>query len=184
MKKRIDKPPKGKVVIRPEEIQRTIKIPKLEYKVVEQPTLKTAFTGSVMVIPTVLLFYLKPTELKVVAVIIRETMEKAACKLDLDQFAVRTNMVKGSVRLAIKCLNKMNIISQKRDGRAYIRELRFDNIQRLDKLLEDENKAVSSRLRKFVKNKSLTKITKDDVARCYTNTLLPPDDLEENEEYD
>lgn len=183
MRNRKDKPPKIKVTINPRNVQRTISVPKIKYKVVEDPVLETAFTGDVTVIPTILLFYLTPGELKVISVIIQDTMKKARCELTVDEIAQRAGITSCTVRIILKRLLKMEVISDTRDGWKHNRALMFNNIQKLDRLLADENKAIYTRLRKVCKTKKITSITKKDTARCYDNIILPLDDIEENEEY-
>lgn len=185
MKRRNDKPPKSLKVI-PQRIQEmNIDIPKVEYKVVAQPILKTQFTGHVTVIPTVLIFYLSNQEFKIVATIIQETMENGACVLNAKQFSVRNGISMPTLYTTIHNLRKMGIIYEEREGRSVKRAIDFNAVQHLNDLLSVEDRGIYIRLRNKVKHKNINNLTESDLERSYDKYVLPIDhDPEEEEEYD
>lgn len=184
MRKRKDKPQYVRVPA-DKNIKMGIAVPKMEYRVVKDPVLETAFTGNVTVLPTVLLFYLKPGELRLVATIMQEIMEKGECILTTKQFCLRLQITLPTYRTYIHNLLKMHIVSQKRSGWQFNRSIDFDSVQHLDDLLNAEDRGVYVRLRKRCKNKNINNITQEDLGRIYDQYVLPPDhDPEEEEEYD
>lgn len=172
--------------VHPQRIQNTeFAIPQLKYKVVAQPILKTAFTGHVTTIPTILIFYLNPMEFKVVAAIIQETMENGVCLLTAKQFSVRLKASMPSIYNSLYALRKMNIIYEERQGRSVARAIDFKAVQHLNDLLSIEDRGVYRRLRDRAKLKNINNITTKDLERIYDRHVLPADhDIEEEEEYD
>lgn len=185
MKKQKTKPPEV-IQIVPQRIQNMdIAIPKLEYKVIAQPVLKTQFTGHVTVIPTVLIFYLTSQEFKVVATIIQETMENGACTLTVKQIGIRHSIGTNTLYNTIYHLRKMGIVYEKREGRAVTRAIDFNAVQHLNDLVSVEDRGIYKRLRRKVKNKNINNLTKQDIEKSYDKYVLPVDhDIEEEEEYD
>lgn len=185
MKRRNDKPPKSLKVI-PQRIQKmNIDIPKVEYKVVAQPILKTQFTGHVTVIPTVLIFYLNNQEFKVVATIIQETMENGTCTLNAKQFSIRNGISMPTLYTTIHNLRKMGIIYEEREGRNVKRAIDFNAVQHLNDLVSIEDRGIYIRLRNKVRHKNINNLTESDLERSYDKYVLPVDhDPEEEEEYD
>ncbi len=162
-----------------------LEIPQIEYKVVAQPILRTAFTGHVTTIPTVLIFYLNSYELKVVATIIQETMENGVCVLTLQQMCSRLRITYHNLSNALYCLKKMGIVYQERQGWQIARAIDFNAVQNLNDIVSEEDRGVYRRLRNKLKLKNINNITKDDLKRVYDIYVLPVDhDIEEEEEYD
>lgn len=172
--------------VQPQRIQHiAFAIPKLEYKVVAQPILKTTFTGHVTAIPTVLIFYLNSMEFKIVAAIIQETMENGVCLLTASQFATRFKTCLPTIYDNLYNLRKMGVIYEDRQGRQVARAIDFNAVQHLNDILSIEDRGMYRRLRDKLKLKNINNITKDDFERVYDKYVLPPDhDIEEEEEYD
>lgn len=185
MKKPSLRPPETLDVV-PQRLQEMdISIPGIEYKVVAQPILNKVFTGNVTVIPTVLIFYLRNQELKIVATIIQETMECGVCSLNSKQFAVRNSMFIQTVYTVLNNLKKMGIVYEDRKGWEVLRAIDFEAVQHLNDLVAVEDRGVYIRLRKHAKFRNISKLTRKDVEKCYDLRILPPDhDIEEEEEYD
>lgn len=163
-----------------------IKIPKLNYKVVvDDVSMQTAFTGNVIGLPTVLVFYLHASELKVVCVILQEIMERGACILTYQQLSKRLCISLPTLYQTMKNLKRMHIIDELRKGWKIRRWLDFQAIQHLNDLVDIEDRGIYPRLRRKCRNRNIGKITEDDVRSAYDQYVLPPDhDIEEEEEYD
>lgn len=172
--------------VHPQRIQNVaFAIPKLEYKVVAQPIIKTAFTGHVTAIPTVLIFYLNQLEFKIVATVIQETMENGVCLLTAAQFATRLKSTPPAIYNNLHALRKMGIIYEDRQGWIVARAIDFNAVQHLNDILSEEDRGVYRRLRSKLKLKNINNITKGDLFRIYDKHVLPVDhDIEEEEEYD
>lgn len=175
-----------KLSVHPQRIQNyALAIPKLEYKVVAQPVLKTAFTGHVTAVPTVLIFYLNPMEFKIVATIIQETMENGVCLLTSKQFGVRLKASRAMVYNNLYALRKMGVIYEERQGNHIAKILDFKAIQHLNDILSVEDRGIYIRLRKKMHSKNINNITEEDLERAYDRHVLPViHDIEEEEEYD
>lgn len=186
MKKRKQEVMPKMLPVKPQRIQEIpLAIPKLEYKVIAQPILKTAFTGHVIAVPTILIFYLNSLEFKVVATIMQETMEVGVCVLTAKQFSVRTKACLPNIYNALHALRKMGIVYEYRQGRYVARAIDFNAVQHLNDLLSIEDRGVYRRLRDKLKLKNINNITKHDLERIYDKYVLPVDhDIEEEEEYD
>lgn len=182
--KRVDIPEMLPVI--PQRIQEIpLKLPRLEYKVVAQPILDTPFTGHVTTIPTVLIFYLHPTEFKVVASIIQDTMETGVCIMTVKQFSVRLKVEISTIYGALYCLRKMGIIYEYRQGAKVARAIDFDAVQHLNDLLKEEDRGIYCRLRSKMKLRKIENITEKDLEQVYDKYVLPTDhDIEEEEEYE
>ena len=172
--------------VQPQRIQNVaFAIPKLEYKVVAQPILKTAFTGHVTAIPTVLIFYLNTMEFKIVATIIQETMENGVCLLTVAQFAIRLKTSPPTIYDNLYKLRKMGVVYEDRQGRQVARAIDFNAVQHLNDILNIEDRGMYRRLRDKLKLKNINNIAKEDFNRVYDKHVLPADhDIEEEEEYD
>lgn len=185
MSRKFDRIPKSIKVI-PGRIQKTdIKIPTYEYKVVAQPILKTAFTGHVTPLPTVLLFYLYLNELRVVGTIIQETLENGACLLTMKQFQIRLKMLKHTLADTLHHLRKLGIIYEERKGWKVKRAIDYSAVQHLNDILANEDRGIYTRLRRVCKLKNIKHINEHDLERSYDKYVLPVDhDIEEEEEYE
>lgn len=181
-----DRPAPTQIKVPPLKIHKMdIAIPKLEYKVIAEPVLERQFTGNVTTIPTVLIFYLNPNELKMVCTILQDTMERGACVQSAYQLSIRHRISPLTANTALMHLRRMGIIYE--HGTPRRRELYVDlsAVQWLDDLLEDEDRGIYRRLRRVVGFKYIFNITKEDIEKAYDNKVLPPDhDIEEEEEYD
>lgn len=175
-----------KLSVKPQRIQNVaLAIPKLEYKVVAQPILKTEFTGHVTAIPTVLIFYLNATEFKIIATIIQETVECGVCLLSAKQFAIRLSVTINRIYDELYRLRRMGLLYEDRQGRTVARAVDFKTVQHLNDLLEAEDRGIYGRLRKRMKLRNIRGVTKDDLNLVYDKYVLPVDhDPEEEEEYD
>lgn len=184
-KQKAESPPKF-IKVKPQKFSDApICIPKLEYKVVAQPVLKTAFTGRTIVMPIVLAFYLRDTEYKVVTVVLKETMDNGTCALNAKQFSTRLAYSLPNIYDTLYNLRRMGILYEYRSGRQVIRAIDFDAVQHLNDLTVNEDDGICRRLRKRLKFKNINNITKDDLKRAYDRYVLPTDhDIEEEEEYD
>lgn len=162
-----------------------ISVPKLEYKVVAQPTLETQFVGNVTAIPTVFIHYLNQAELRTVAVILQETVEAGACALTMKQISVRLGMDLKRFYNEMHHLRRMGVIIEHREEHSVIRAINFKAAQHLDDLLAEEDRGIYRRLRKKLRYKNISNITRDDLQKAYNKYVLPPNhDIEEEEEYD
>lgn len=178
---------KEKITFDPDSIPKTeIKIPKFKYKVaVDDVSMQTAFTGNVIGLPTVLIFYLHANELKVVCVILQEIMERGACILTYQQFSIRLCISLPTLYQTMRKLRTMNVIEELRKGWKVRRWLNFEAIQHLNDLVDTEDRGIYPRLRRKCKSKSIKKINEEDIKAVYDQYVLPPDhDIEEEEEYD
>lgn len=175
-----------KLTVKPQRIQNVaLAIPKLEYKVVAQPILKTEFTGHVTTVPTVLIFYLNNLEFKIIATIIQETIECGVCLLNAKQFAVRLSTNTKRIYDELYKLRKMGLLYEDRQGRSVARAVDFKTVQHLNDLLGAEDRGVYRRLRNRMKLRNIRGITKEDLKLIYDKYVLPVDhDPEEEEEYD
>lgn len=163
----------------------SLEIPQIEYKVVAQPILKTAFTGHVTAIPTVLIFYLNSLEFKVVATIIQETMENGVCILTLKQIASRLKTALPTLYDTVYHLRKMGVIYEDRQSYKIARAIDFNAVQKLNDLLLYEDRGMYRRLRTKMRFKNINNINENDLKKAYDLHVLPIDhDIEEEEEYD
>lgn len=165
--------------------KQAIEAPTYKYEVVAQPILKTVFTGHVMAVPTVLMFFLRPSELKIAAIIIQENMESGDCVLTSKQFAIRLCTTCKNVYATMYTLRKLGVIYEKRFCNVVHRAVDFSAVQHLNDLIEIEDRGIYTRLRHKTKLKNIKNITREDVQKCYDQYVLAVDhDIEEEEEYD
>lgn len=185
MRRKWGEPPKSVKVV-PGKVQLTdLKVPDIEYKVVAQSVLKTAFTGNVTPIPTVLIFYLNPDELLVAATIIQETMENGVCSLRKKAMGIRLKLTLRTITEALYHLKKMGIVRQMGRGWNYRWAIDYSAVQHLNDLLVNEDRGIYRRLRGKCKLKNIKNINKDDLGKAYDRYVLPPNhDIEDEEEYD
>lgn len=187
MRRKSSKPSYEKTIkFNPNRVQTTdIKIPNFNYKVVAETEEKTAFTGHVTLIPTVLIFYLHANELKVAATIMQEIMENGRCLLATKQFCVRLQLSKPTLYSSMKALRRLHVIIEKRHGWKVDRSINYEAIQHLNDLVSIEDRGIYTRLRSKCKYRNIENITEKDLDGSYDKYVLPVDhDPEEEEEYD
>ena len=90
-----------------------------------------------------------------------------------------------TVYTVLNNLKKMGIVYEDRKGWDVLRAIDFEAVQHLNDLVAVEDRGVYIKLRKHVKYRNISKLTKKDIEKCYDLRILPPDhDSEEEEEYD
>ena len=163
-----------------------IQIPKIDYKVIADVTMQTAFNGMITPVPTVLIHYLKPIEFLFVAVIIEETIEKGECALSHEELADRMGVSPQTTFTVKYDLVKQGLISyEKRRNSPSIFSINWDAVNSLDKLLKDEPRAIISRVGRVTRKTKIMNLDKSDVQAAYTERILPLDhDPREEETYD
>ncbi len=163
-----------------------IQVPKIDYKVIADVTMQTAFNGMVTPIPTVLIHHLRSIELLVVAVIIEETIEKGECVMSQPEMADRIGVKIPTIQSAKNRLIKSGVINyERRCHSSSIFTINWDAVNALDQLMQNEPRAIMARVRKVTKKCKLTSINKSDIEAAYTEKILPLDhDPREEETYD
>ena len=166
--------------------QMGIEIPQIDYKVIADVTMRRAFTGRVTPIPTVLIHYLRSIELKLVAIIIEETIRTGECKLTNEEISLRLKCTVPTVYETKHKLNKMGLIQSERWGDRRMRlYINWDAVNNLEKLTDGEPQAIMSNIRHASKTIRIEKLTRKDVEKSYSEKVLPPDhDPREEEIYD
>lgn len=163
-----------------------IQIPKIDYKVIADVTMQTAFNGMVTPIPTVLIHHLRPLELLFIAVVIEDTIEHGECFLKQEDFAARMGVALPTVSTTKSRLKKMEVITvRKRQDNRYVCAINWDAVNNLDKLMQKEPRAIMARVRNTSRKCKLSKMNRSDIEAAYTERILPPGhDPREEETYD
>jgi DNA-binding XRE family transcriptional regulator len=163
-----------------------IQIPKIDYKVIADVTMQTAFNGMITPIPTVLIHHLKPIEFLLVAVIIEETVEKGECALSQIELADRMGVACQTAITAKSELIKQGLINyEKKRNHPSLFTINWDAVNSLDELMKDEPRAIMARVRKVTRKTKIKNLDKSDVQAAYTERILPLDhDPREEETYD
>ena len=176
------------VKINPKELRNGIVMPKIKYEIVATIEHEEAFSGMVLPIPKVLIYFLNNNELKVVSTIIEETNETGECALTVREIAIKMQLSPPTVSGALYSLRKMGLlveISNGERGNGKIRTLNYATVQHLNDLVEGEDPGIYSRIRKATRKTVILNLTREDVVKAYDRYVLPPDhDPEEEEEYD
>ena len=163
-----------------------IQIPKVDYKIIADVTMQTAFDGMVTPIPTVLIHHLRPMELQLIAVIIEETIEKGECRLGQSDLADRMGVEIPTVSTARKKLVASGLVSfQKKRVAPSTYSINWDAVNHLDKLMRDEPRAIMARVKKVTKKHKVLNLDRSDVDAAFTEKILPVGhDPREEEMYD
>ena len=163
-----------------------IQIPKIDYKVIADVTMQTAFKGMVTPIPTVLIHHLKPIELLLVAIIIEETVEKGECSISQEDLCDRIGVKNPTITQARKNLLKAELITfRKRKSIPSLYTINWDAVNSLDELMKNEPRAIMCRVRKVTRKQRVTKLDRSDIEAAYTQRILPyGHDPREEETYD
>lgn len=163
-----------------------IQIPKINYKVIADATMQTAFNGMVTPIPTVLIHHLRPIELLLVAVIIEETIEKGECVITQNDLCDRIGVEPPTVSSARLRLIRAGIIDYQRKTHApSVYTINWDAVNNLDKLMSGQPRAMMARVRKVTKKRKIANLDQSDLDAAYTQRILPPGhDPREEETYD
>jgi hypothetical protein len=163
-----------------------IQIPRIDYKVIADVTMQTAFNGMITPIPTVLIHHLRPLELLFVAVVIEDTIEHGECFLKHQDFADRMGVALPTVSATKSRLKKMEVITiEKRADSRYICKINWDAVNNLDQLMQKEPRAIMARVRNTSRKRKISNMTRSDIESAYTERVLPPDhDPREEETYD
>lgn len=166
--------------------QMGIEIPQIDYKVIADVTMKEKFVGRVTPVPTVLIHYLRSVELKLIAIIIEETIKTGECKLTNDEFSQRLSCTIPTVYETKHKLKKMGLIQVEKWTDMRLRYyINWDAVNNLEKLTKDEPSAIMTFIRDASKTIRIEKLTRKDVEKSYTEKVLPPDhDPREEEMYD
>lgn len=181
------------VKIDPQDIRagiRGISIPKASYevKVIPKTEQEEAFTGNVLPIPKVLVFFLNKPELMLFAVILEDSMKFGECRLAVKEMEKLLRISQPTISNALYSLRKLGLLRERGDNRrgaGRVRRINFAALQHFDDLLADEDPGVLVRLRKNVRRYDISKFTKQDVREAYDHLVLPPGhDPAEEEEYD
>lgn len=163
-----------------------IQIPKINYKVIADATMQTAFNGMITPIPTVLIHHLRPTELLLIAVIIEETIEKGECSISQSELCDRMGVEPPTVASTRNKLIKAGVIDfRRRKNCPSIYTINWGAVNKLDALMKNEPRAIMARIRKVTKKRKMENINKNDIKAAYTEKILPFDhDPREEEMYD
>ena len=163
-----------------------IQIPKIDYKVIADVTMQTAFNGMVTPIPTVLIHHLRPVELLLIAVIIEETIEKGECYISQEELSNRMGVALPTVTLTRNKLKQQGLVTfEKRRLSPSKYEINWGAVNHLDNLMRNQPRAIMARVRKTSKKKKLCNMNQSDIENAYNEKILPPGhDPREEEMYD
>lgn len=188
-KSQIPRPKPFKIKVDPLKLKRqSLVLPKVTYNVVASTEMEEVFTGSVLPIPTVLIYYLTHTELLVAAVIMEETNEHGECLLTVSELATRIKTTNATISTALYSMRRFGLLLETPNGmrgNGRNRMLNYQAIQHLNDLVEGEDPGIYVRIRRAASKKSIPNINAEDIRNAYDNKVLPPDhDPAEEEEYD
>lgn len=163
-----------------------IQIPRIDYKVVADISMRTAFKGRITPVPTVLIHYLRPIEFQFVAIIIEETIETGECMLKNDDFALRLKVTNPTIYKTKYELRRLGLlIEEKAADRKYRYSIDWSVVDSLEKLTINEPKAIMRYLRSATQKRAIKNLTKEDIENAYTEKILPFEhDPREEEIYD
>lgn len=176
------------VKIDPKDLKNGIVIPKVQYQVLATVENEQIFTGMVLPIPKVLLYFLTHNELMIVSTIIEETNEYGKCSLTVKELSTRLKISTPTVSSNLYSLRKIGLLLEAPDGKrgaGRVREINYETVQHLNDLVEGEDTGIYTRIRKATRKSDIMNLTKDDIKGAYDNKVLEPDhDPAEEEEYD
>ena len=176
------------IEVDPHELRSQIVVPRIQYRIVASFTNEVVFTGMVMPMPKVLMFFLTHPELLVVAKIIDETSHRTECTLSIKDFSISAKMAYAKISAAMHSLKRMGLMLEASAGTRRAgknRKLNYEAIQHLNDLVEGEDPGIYSRIRRATRKRNIMGLTKEDVRGAYDNYVLEPGhDPEEEEEYD
>lgn len=179
---------KVRITISPRELRSKLMIPKVQYYIAAEAKVDAVFSGMVMPIPKVLIYYLHSTELMILTLIMEECNDTGYCYFTNPEMSVRLGLSPVSIGIGLQSLRKMGLLAERPNGSqgaGRARRINYDTVQYLNDLMEGENPGVLVRVRKRFSRRSILKITKADIKNAYNNKLLDPDhDPAEEEEYD
>ena len=163
-----------------------IQIPKINYKVIADVSMQTAFNGMITPIPTVLIHHLRPLEMLFVAVIIEDTIEHGECFLKQEEFAFRMGVTLPTISNTKSNLKKMGVITvERRSDKRYVYKINWEAVNNLDELMQNEPRAIMARVRHTSKKRKISNMDRSDIESAYTERILPPGhDPREEETYD
>lgn len=168
--------------------RQTLVAPKIQYHVMAVAEPEVVYNGEIIPIPKILLYYMRPAELMVYAVIAEETDNNGCCLLNCKEIATRLKASMETVYRALYTMRKAGFLKETSSGlndRRKERIINYKAIQRLNDLVEGEDVGVYIRIRQATKKKDIFNMTKEDIQNSYDNKVLPPGhDPEEEEEYD
>lgn len=163
-----------------------IQIPKIDYKVVADVSMQTAFSGRITPLPTVIVHYLRPAELIMFSVIIEDIIELGECKLTTNEFIVRMNTTAPTLYTAKSAMKKMGLIDVKKGAdKKYRYTINWKAVNNLDKLTQNAPPSIMSYIRESTRTRILENLTEKDILRSYNEKVLPIEhDPREEETYD
>lgn len=163
-----------------------IQIPKVNYKVIADITMQTAFKGRVTPIPTVLIHYLRTAEFQFISIIMEETIEHGECSLSIKDFNLRMGATNATIYNAKYSLRKMGLIFEERGSDKIIRySINWNAVNNLERLTVNEPPAIMKLIRKASQKKLIEHLRFMDVKKSYTEKVLPyGHDPREEEMYD
>lgn len=163
-----------------------IQIPRVEYKVSANVTTDMVFTGKITPLPTVLVHFLRPDELRYFSVVMEEILERGECILNTKQFSLKMSVSKPTVYECKRNLLKMGLLNEEKlSGNRRRLSVNWLAVNILDDLVDGEDNAIMSRIRKATQKVKIENMTRKDIERAYDERVLPPDhDPREEEIYD
>ena len=174
--------------VNPRDIEGCLQIPKITYRVMRTMKPENVFTGMIIPMPRVLIYYLNHTELMIMSAILEDTLEFGECNATITEFATKYKMAVPTISNALYSLRLAGLIVETPNGRKGCgrnRKINFKAIQHLNDLVLGENPDVYYRIRKATRKRAIINLTKKDIHNAYDNKILAPDhDPAEEEEYD
>lgn len=162
-------------------------LPRVEYEVVARFESEEIFHGMVIPIPRVLVNFLTNGELKIVVNIMEESNRNGECKLTVMELAARNSLSATAVSNHLYNLRKMGLLRERSNGikgAGRFREINYKTVQHLNDLVEGEDPGIYARIRKAIRKKEISNITRGDLKMAYDTQVLPPGhDPAEEEEY-
>lgn len=193
MKKIINRaklPPPETVVIKvdPRDIANNLVFPKIKYEISASVECETVFTGRILPIPKVLLFYLTHKELLIFVTIMEEVNKNGECELSVKEMAKKTKISIPTLSTCLYNMRKVGLLLERPNGHrgsGRIRRINYQTVQHLNDLVEGEDLGVYVRIRKATRKTVIDNLTKSDIKGAYDNFVInPEDDPIEAEEYD
>ena len=172
-------------VLRLENKDNEIIIPKVKYYMTSKMIPQTVFNGDITPFPTVMLDYLKETEIKILSIILRQHRRMGTCVMSLKKMSQVLGLSSVSVATSIKNLQRMGVIYYLNIGRTRNKCIDFDVIQKLWECTKDWRMGGVWELRKLAGESYIPDIstfTIMQVAARYS-TLDDMEDPVESEEY-
>lgn len=176
------------VNIDPKDLNNGIVIPKVKYQVLATVENEQVFTGMVLPIPKILLYFLAHNELLIISAIIEDTNEYGESSLTVKGLATKLNLSTPTVSATLYSLRKIGLLLEAPNGKrgaGRIRKINYETVQHLNDLVEGEDSGIYTRIRRATRKSDIMNLTKGDIKSAYDNKVLEPGhDPAEEEEYD